>query len=142
MNLEGMFPQIFHEQMQLMKDMLERGEMIFGGDRENPGYKRFKQETMRVHYNAIDAFWTLLQENGLTEKCECNAMARRWSDCKFCGGSGFKAINKKEATIHTVNLDAEGNPVIPDHTELRKWAEERSLKLAEEAPSGTDTDSE
>jgi len=88
--------QIFHEQIDLMKDMLERGEMIYGGDRENPGYKRFKQETMRVHYNAIDSFWTLLQANGFVEKCECNAMARCWTDCELCGGSGFKAVVEKE----------------------------------------------
>lgn len=124
MNMEGMLPEIFHEQIQLMKDMLERGEMIYGGDRENPGYKRFKQETMRVHYNAIDAFWTLLQEKGLTEKCECNAMARRWTDCKLCGGSGFKAITEK--TEIDVSTKDEPDQVIE----------------VEEVPGGTDTDSE
>jgi len=124
MNMEGMFPEIFHGQIQLMKDMLERGEMIYGGDRENPGYKRFKQETMRVHYNAIDAFWTLLQERGLVEKCECNAMARRWTDCKLCGGSGFKAIiEKAEIDISTKDK--------PDQ-----------VLEVEEVPSGTDTNSE
>ena len=86
---EAIAARIFHGQMQLMKDMLERGEMIFGGDRENPGYKRFKQETMRVHYTAIDEFWTLVQGSGLVEKCECGAMARNWTDCPQCGGSGF-----------------------------------------------------
>lgn len=104
MNMDGMLRQIFHEQIDLMKDMLERGEMIYGGDRNNPGYKRFKQETMRVHYDAVDSFWTLLQENGLVEKCECNAMARGWTDCEFCGGSGFKAMAEKvevETPAHT-----------------------------------------
>lgn len=89
----ALYPEIFHAQTQLMKDMLERGEMIYGGG-DNPGYKRFKQETMRTHYNAIDAFWTLLQEHGMVEKCThpgCNGMGRRWSDCPLCGGSGFMA---------------------------------------------------
>ena len=104
MNMDGILRQIFHEQIDLMKDMLERGEMIYGGDRNNPGYKRFKQETMRVHYNAIDSFWTLLQKNGLTEKCECNAMARCWTDCESCGGSGFKAIAEK-AEIDVSTMD-------------------------------------
>jgi|GEM_PF-6298298 len=86
---------VFHGQIQLMKDMLQRGEMIYGGDRENPGYRRFKQETMRVHYEAIDAFWGLLRKAELVEKCECEGqpqagMARRWTECKMCGGSGFK----------------------------------------------------
>ena len=87
----GLFPLIFHDQIQLMKDMLERGEMIYGCDRDNAGYKRFKQETMRVHYSAIDAFWTRMQTAGLVEKCECGVMARRYTECPHCGGSGFKA---------------------------------------------------
>ena len=90
--MKTMWQKVFHGQIQLMKDMLERGEMIYKGDRENPGYKRFKQETMRVHYDAIDVFWTLMQEHGMVEKCECGAMARRWTDCKACGGSGFKVL--------------------------------------------------
>lgn len=95
MKLNETIVAIFHSQMQLMKDMLQRGEMIYGGDRENPGYRRFKQETMRAHYEAIDAFWALLQKAGLVEKCECEGMeqvgmARRWTDCMMCGGSGFK----------------------------------------------------
>ena len=94
MNTGEMLRQIFHGQIDLMKDMLARGEMIYGGDRENPGYKRFKQETMRDHYNAIDAFWTLLQENGVVEKCACQAMGRSWSDCEICGGSGFKPVTE------------------------------------------------
>lgn len=89
--MTGLYPQIFHEQIQLMKDMLERGEMIFGGDRDNPGYRRFKQETMRVHYNAIDSFWSMMQQAGLVEKCDCGVMARRYTECPLCGGSGFKA---------------------------------------------------
>lgn len=89
--MEAMYVQIFHGQIQLMKDMLERGEMIFGGDRDNPGYKRFKQETMRVHYAAIDDHWALLQSQGIVEKCDCSGMARKWTDCPHCGGSGFKA---------------------------------------------------
>jgi hypothetical protein len=88
--MEGMCAAIFHGQVQLMKDMLERGEMIYGGDRDNPGYKRFKQETMRVHYSSIDEFWTLLQKVGIAEKCDCGGMARKWTDCPHCGGSGFK----------------------------------------------------
>ena len=68
--MERMYAQVFHGQIQLMKDMLERGEMIYGGNRDDAGYKRFKQETMRVHYNAIDEFWTLLQSVGMAEKCD------------------------------------------------------------------------
>jgi len=100
--MNTLWPQIFHGQVQLMKDMLKRGEMIYGGDRENPGYKVFKQDTMRSHYEAIDAFWALLQRHELVEKCECEGeeqqgMARRWTACKLCGGSGFKAMGTAAA---------------------------------------------
>lgn len=89
-----LWAQVFHGQMELMKDMLDRAEMIYV-DPERRGYKRFKAETMRAHYEAIDAFWSLLQANGMVEKCECpglarTGMARRWTDCPECGGSGFR----------------------------------------------------
>jgi len=83
-------PGIFHEQIDLMKDMLQRGEMIYLGDRKNPGYVKFKQETMRVHYAFIESFWGGLEKAELVEKCACGANGRRWSDCPLCGGAGFK----------------------------------------------------
>jgi len=101
--MTSIYAQIFHGQMELMKDMLERGEMIYR-DRNTPGYRRFKQETMAAHYRSIDAFWTLMQQGGFVEKCECpgreaKAMARRWSDCELCGGSGFKAASVTEEEV-------------------------------------------
>jgi len=95
MDMNRVVVEIFHGQIQLMKDMLQRGEMIYEAFERNPGYARFKAETMRAHYDNIDAFWKLLHENELVEICKCEGceqrgMARRWSDCQFCGGSGFK----------------------------------------------------
>jgi len=88
---------IFHGQIQLMTDMLGRGEMIYGGDRNNPGFKRFKRETMRVHYASIDTFWTLMSANDMVERCDnCEGMARRWDECPQCGGSGFQAVKTQE----------------------------------------------
>jgi len=91
-NMDGpMTAKIFQAQVQLMKDSLDRGLMMFQGDRENRGYKQFKQETMRMYHAFIDGFWAALLEANLVEACECGAVPRRWSDCPYCGGSGFVA---------------------------------------------------
>ena len=108
-----MWAEVFHGQMELMKDMLDRAEMIYV-DPERRGYKRFKAETMRAHYEAIDAFWALMQAHGKVEKCECPSqkrpgveMARRWTDCPDCGGSGFRAPQVMEATEEVPSGTAE-----------------------------------
>jgi len=88
-----MTARLFHEQIQLMKDTLDRGLMIYQGDRQNRGYRQYKQETMRTFHEFMDAFWGVLLKDGLVEKCKCGAPTRRWSDCPHCGGAGFMAAD-------------------------------------------------
>jgi len=94
--VETMTAKIFHEQIQLMKDTLDRGLMIYHGDKQNRGYRQFKQETMRTFHTFMDAFWGGLLKQGLVENCPCGAPTRRWSDCPDCGGAGFKAVEAEE----------------------------------------------
>jgi len=94
--VESMTAKIFHEQIQLMKDTLDRGLMIYQGDKQNRGYRHYKQETMRTFHAFIDAFWAVLLKDGLVEICECGAPTRRWSECLDCGGAGFKATETEE----------------------------------------------
>lgn len=97
--VESMTAQIFHDQIQIMKDTLDRGLMIYQGDKQNRGYRQFKQETMRTFHEFIDAFWQTLVSRGLVEKCECGAPTRRWSECPLCGGAGFKVIEEEPCEL-------------------------------------------
>lgn len=94
--VESMTAKLFHEQIQLMKDTLDRGLMIYHGDKTNRGYRHYKQETMRTFHAFIDAFWEVLLGDGLVEKCPCGAPTRRWSECPDCGGAGFKTVETEE----------------------------------------------
>ncbi len=95
---ESMTAHIFHEQIQLMKDTLDRGLMIYQGDKTNRGYRHYKQETMRTFHAFIDAFWGTLLKDGLIEVCQCGAPTRRWSECPCCGGSGFKVVEEEDSS--------------------------------------------
>ena len=102
---ETMTSRIFHEQIQLMKDTLDRGLMIYQGDRQNRGYRQYKQETMRTFHEFMDAFWGVLLKDGLVEKCKCGAPTRRWSDCPHCGGAGFMAT---DVEIQEMDIERSG----------------------------------
>ena len=99
-HVETMTSAMFHGQMELMKDTLDRGLMIYQGDRANRGYRQFKQETMRTFHTFMDGFWGTLLKGGLVERCKCGAPTRRWSDCPLCGGAGFVAVEEAPSGIH------------------------------------------
>jgi len=107
-----MTAKVFHEQVQLMKDTLDRGLMIYQGDKTNRGYRQYKQETMRTFHEFMDGFFSGLVKSGLVEKCQCGATTRRWSDCPLCGGSGYMAVGPAttpEEEVRNENDEDESN---------------------------------
>ena len=93
-HVETMTATVFHDQMELMKDSLDRGLMIYQGDKTNRGYRQFKQETMRTFHKFMDGFWGTLLKAGLVERCPCGAPTRRWSECPQCGGAGYVEVEE------------------------------------------------
>ena len=91
---ETMTAKVFHDQIQLMKDSLDRGLMIYQGDKTNRGYRQFKQETMRTFHEFMDGFFSTLAKDGQVERCPCGATTRRWSECPLCGGSGYRTVEE------------------------------------------------
>ncbi|GAG09422.1 unnamed protein product, partial [marine sediment metagenome] len=83
---------IFHVNLSVMKKILDLGEFKLG--KKSDDYKYFKKQVMDYVYKSIKKLLKILAEDGLLEKCDCKAKIRQgYSDCKYCGGSGYR--NKK-----------------------------------------------
>ena len=80
---------IFTLNLEIMKRTLDLGKFKLGKDKED--YKYFKREIMDYFFNNMQKLFQALYSQGILERCQCKAKLRQgYSDCPFCGGSGYK----------------------------------------------------
>jgi len=85
---------VFWSQLSIMKKILDLLEFKFG--KENEEFIYLRKEVMDKTYNGLKKIFRELETNKQIKKCSCNANLRHgYSDCEFCGGSGYKDYNKK-----------------------------------------------
>ena len=84
---------IFHTNLSIMKKILDLGEFKLGKKSED--YKYFKKQIMDYFYINMKKQFKIFLDEKIIEKCSCKTTIRQgYSDCKFCGGCGYK--NKSE----------------------------------------------
>ena len=88
---------LFILQLSIMKNILNLGEFKLGKTSED--YKFFKREVMNCFYNSLKKYLEELRKEGNVQYCECKTKMRSgYSECKFCGGCGYRSIDKKDKT--------------------------------------------
>jgi hypothetical protein len=80
---------IFHNQLYIMKKILDLGEFKLG--KKSDDYQYFKKEVMDYTYNGLKKLFKQLFDEKIIVKCSCDANLRHgYTDCDLCGGCGYK----------------------------------------------------
>lgn len=80
---------IFLNNLEIMKKILDL--IAFKVDKKSDDYKYYKREIMNNFYQKLGKLFKQLSDNKIIEKCPCGHSLRKgYSDCSFCGGSGYK----------------------------------------------------
>lgn len=80
---------VFLASLSIMKKILDL--ISFKVDKKSSDYKYYKQEIMNYFYNGLKKLFKQLSDEKAIIKCDCKHSLRKgYSNCTFCGGSGFK----------------------------------------------------
>lgn len=81
--------------LSIMKKILDLGEFKLG--KKTDDYKFFRREVMNTVYRSIKNTFNELKKQNILETCSCKSKMRHgYSDCPYCGGSGYKMIDQKD----------------------------------------------
>ena len=80
---------IFLMSLSIMKKILDLGEFKLG--KKNDDCKYFRKQVFDYYYKALPKLFKNLADEKIIVKCQCKSKIRQgYSDCKDCGGSGYK----------------------------------------------------
>ena len=80
---------IFLNALSTMKAILDLLEFKLG--KKSDDYKYARKKVMDFTYKNLIKLFTALIDEKIIVKCECKAKLRQgYSDCRFCGGSGYR----------------------------------------------------
>ncbi len=88
---------IFHSNLSVMKKILDLGEFKLG--KKSDDYKYFKKQVMDYFYKSMKKIFKQLEQSNILDKCDCKAKIRQgYSDCKYCGGSGYRNFRSNKVS--------------------------------------------